>query len=107
MFQPDVVFVSNGRQMILTDEGDEGAPDLVVEILSPRTGKLDRGVKRDICARTGVIEMWIVDPELKTVQVFRFAESADVPRGTYRVGQKFSSLCFPELQIRVAEVFKQ
>ena len=79
----------------------------MVEILSPRTGKLDRGVKRDIYARTGVAEMWIVDPELKTVQVFRFAISSDAPQGTYRSGHEFTSECFPGLRIAASDIFKQ
>jgi len=60
VYQPDVVFVSNERKSILKEEGVDGAPDFVAEILSPRTAKYDRGAKRDIYARTGVQEMWIV-----------------------------------------------
>lgn len=84
-----------------------GAPDFVVEILSPRTAKYDRGAKRDIYARTGVEGLWIVDPDLKTVQVFRFAESADAPVATYGIKQRFKSPIFPGLTVSVSEVFKQ
>jgi Uma2 family endonuclease len=85
----------------------DGAPDFVVEILSPRMAKYDRGAKRDIYGRTGVQELWIVDPEIKTIQVFRFAESADAPVAIYGLKQKFASPIFPGLSISVAEVFKQ
>src|SRR2546429_6733125 len=40
----------------------EGAPDLVAEILSPKTARFDKGVKREVYARTGVKELWIIDP---------------------------------------------
>ena len=107
VYQPDVVFVSNERKGILKEDGVNGAPDFVVEILSPRTAKYDRGAKRDIYARTGVEELWIVDPELKTIEVFRFAESANAPVATYNTKQKFTSPIFPGLTISVADVFKR
>ena len=106
VYQPDIGFISNKRKIIVK-EGVDGAPDFVVEILSPRTAKYDRGAKRDIYARTGVEELWIVDPELKTVQVFRFAESADAPVATYSIKQKFTSPVFPGLTVSCADVFRQ
>ena len=107
VYQPDLLFISTARTSILSPEGVQGAPDFVVEILSPRTAKYDRGAKRDIYARTGVEELWIVDPELKTVQVYRFAESPDAPIATYNEKQKFTTSIFPGLMIPVADVFKQ
>ena len=107
VYQPDIIFVSNERKSILKEEGVDGAPDFVAEILSPRTAKYDRGAKRDIYARTGVQEMWIVDPELKTVQVFRFADSASTPFATYGLKQKFTSPLFPGLSVSVADVFRR
>jgi Uma2 family endonuclease len=106
-YQPDLYFVSNARKSIFTEQGVEGAPDLVVEILSPKTARLDKGVKRQVYARTGVEELWIVDPESKTVEVYRFAESVDEPAGTYAGRQKFASPLFPGLQISVARIFQQ
>jgi len=78
-----------------------------VEILSPKTAKYDKGLKRAVYARTGVEELWIVDPELKQVQVYRLAESADVPVATYNVKQTFESHLLPGLKVRVAKIFQR
>lgn len=49
-----------------------GAPDLVVEILSPSTAHRDRGIKLDLYERSGVRQYWIVDPDRDVVDVWRF-----------------------------------
>lgn len=70
VLQPDLLFVSHARRDILVDRGVEGAPDLVVEILSPTTSRNDRVTKAHIYARHRVPAYWIVDPEQETVEVF-------------------------------------
>ena len=64
--QPDVFFISDERSSIVTKRGVEGAPDLVIEILSESTGARDRGVKMHIYARHGVARYWIVDVDRRT-----------------------------------------
>jgi Uma2 family endonuclease len=80
VFQPDIIIVLNERLRILTEEGAEGAPDLVVEILSPKTRRLDLVNKKQEYARAGVNELWIIDPEVRTITIHRFA-----PDGTEQV----------------------
>ncbi len=72
--QPDILFVSKERWGIITKNQVLGAPDLVVEILSPSTAHRDRGIKLDLYARRGVREYWIVDPVDDVVDVWRFGE---------------------------------
>lgn len=67
--QPDVIFVSKARSPILTKKAVMGAPDLVAEVLSPGTADRDRTVKAKLYARAGVRELWLADPESKTLQV--------------------------------------
>jgi Uma2 family endonuclease len=70
ILQPDLLFVSQARRNILTDKGIVGAPDLVVEILSPTTTRNDRVTKAQIYARHKVPAYWIVDPEQETVEIY-------------------------------------
>src|SRR3954471_25074171 len=106
-YPPDVLYVSNANKGILTDQGAEGAPDLAVEVLSRKTSFLDLGSKRDVYARTGVIELWIADPEALTVAIYRLQEDGDRPVATYDAQAEFSSVLLPGLIVRVADVFKR
>ncbi len=63
--QTDIVFVSNERKSILQDDGIYGAPDLVIEVLSPGTRKFDLDQKKRIYEKQGVKEYWVVDPVSK------------------------------------------
>ncbi len=68
MVEPDISIVCDRDK--LDKHGCKGAPDMVVEILSPSTQRHDRLVKLDLYQRAGVREYWIVDPDSSTVQVF-------------------------------------
>ena len=60
--EPDLLYVSKGRLSVLTEKNVQGAPDLVVEVLSPSTAETDRTIKLKLYARYGVQEHWIIDP---------------------------------------------
>lgn len=68
--QPDILFVSQAKSAIVTENCVEGAPDLIIEILSPGTFKTDRGDKMKLYSRFGVQEYWIVDPKNRAVEVY-------------------------------------
>jgi Uma2 family endonuclease len=106
VYQPDVFFVSNQRQSIITEQGIEGAPDLVVETLSPATARLDKGSKRKVYARFGVQEFWLVDPQTRTVQVYLLSKDAETPIATHDDKAVFGSSLLPSLQIETAAIFK-
>lgn len=75
--QPDIMYISHERAHIVTDINIKGAPDLVVEILSPATAERERTIKKKLYARHGVCEMWLVNPGAQTVEVFSLAEGED------------------------------
>ena len=68
MVEPDITVVCDPSK--LDDIGCKGAPDLVMEILSPSTQRHDKLTKFNLYQRAGVREYWIVDPANKSVQVF-------------------------------------
>lgn len=72
ILRPDIAFVSSGNRRIIGEVRLTGAPDLVVEVLSPATAKRDREIKRRIYQQHGVREFWLVSPEAHTVQVLDF-----------------------------------
>jgi Uma2 family endonuclease len=73
---PDLVYVSRERRNLLTVQHVRGAPDLIVEILSPSTRKTDEATKRKLYDRAGVREYWIVDPDLERIRIYRRTEDA-------------------------------
>jgi Uma2 family endonuclease len=68
--QPDVLFLSKANQHLVTVDGVQGAPDLVVEIISPSSIKRDRGDKMKLYERCGVREYWLVDARTRSVEVY-------------------------------------
>ena len=90
--QPDLLFVSVERaHLLLGGDNVLGAPDLVVEILSPATAGRDRKLKRALYARHGVKEYWLVDPEARTVTVLGLGAGDFDVAGIYGEGQTMAS----------------
>ena len=104
-YQPDIIYISNERLGIIEEKRINGAPDLVVEILSPATGYYDLRTKFRAYEKSGVREYWIVDPQTRTVQVFLRGEEKFVldqeaeQQGTVR------SRVIAGLEIRVESIF--
>ena len=68
MVEPDLIVMCDTTK--IDSQGYKGAPDLIVEVLSPSTMRHDRLVKFNLYQKAGVKEYWIVDPKNKSVQVF-------------------------------------
>jgi len=105
--QPDLIFVSNARTAIFTDKNAKGAPDLVIEILSPSTRRIDEGIKLDRYERLGVDEAWMLDPDLETTKVYRrdgnrFVLIAELSAAA---GDVLTTPLLPGLEILLAEIF--
>ncbi len=107
--QPDLIFLSAARQHLLTEDNLQGAPDLVVEVLSEATRRKDEVTKRHLYDRFGVAEYWVIDPELETVKVYRRSGEQLVRHAELSLEAKdrLSSPLFPRLEIRLADLFAQ
>jgi Uma2 family endonuclease len=105
--QPDLLLVANAHLGLLADDGIHGAPDLVIEILSPSTALLDTKTKRAIYARAGVKELWVVDPTLRQVHLYDFARDAAKAMRLVEDDETFGSPLLPGLDILAAEIFKR
>lgn len=77
--QPDLVAVLTERFSLIAADGIEGVPDFIVEVVSPSSKTYDRVRKRDLYARHGVSEYWLVDPDARGVTIF-----SDPQQGRYR-----------------------
>lgn len=86
-YQPDIVFIANENLHKIKDNGFHGAPDLVIEILSPATWRLDKEDKKDEYERSGVKEYWVVDPTDKTTEGFQLVngEFQSIPAETGQI----------------------
>ncbi|MBE0479245.1 Uma2 family endonuclease [Candidatus Aerophobetes bacterium] len=103
--QPDIVFISKDRLKILEERGIFGAPDLVVEIISPGTSELDVKLKKQLYQRFGVREYWIVYPEEKKVEVFKLKGGSFKGEGTFLKEDTLAPELFPGLKINLNEIF--
>ncbi len=103
--QPDLVYVSRERASILSERGIEGAPDLVVEILSPSTRARDLGIKMRRYAAAGVPHYWIVDLRDRALRANHLGESGYELTGEYGPGSTFRPTLFPGLEIPIDDLW--
>jgi Uma2 family endonuclease len=105
---PDLSFFSPERRALLSDRGAEGAPDLVVEVLSPSTARRDRKDKREIYTRHGVRELWLVNTELETIEIFDLPRQPDQPVAVLENGThpEITTDILPGFSGPLAEIFR-
>lgn len=105
--EPDLLFVSSARKSIIGEAHVQGAPDLIVEILSPTTRKTDEIVKRRLYEKFGVLEYWIVDPELETIKVYRLTDGryTRVAELAKEANDSLTTPLLPGLTLPLAEIF--
>ncbi len=104
--QPDLLFVSKERgHILLNGLNVQGAPDLVVEILSPSTEERDRTVKSALYARHGVSEYWLADPAAQTITVMLLGEGGFEVEAVYGMGQTLTSPTLPGFAVELDEIF--
>ena len=105
--QPDLLFVSNERAAIVELKNIQGAPDLVIEILSPSTNRLDKVLKLDAYERCGVQAYWIFDRARQGVQPYERTDDWLLPRPflSADAGDVLTSSLLPGFELPLAELF--
>ena len=78
--EPDLLFVSNSRIGRITDKNVDGAPDLVVEVISESTRRTDKKIKLHLYESSDVIEYWLADPVVQTVEVYSRSQEGRLVR---------------------------
>ena len=104
--QPDLVFISNERDHIITDANIRGAPDRVIEILSPSTAERDRIFKRALYARHGVKEYWMANTRRKTIEQLLLEADEFRLAGVFGMGDTLVSPTLNGYALNVSDVFR-
>jgi Uma2 family endonuclease len=104
--QPDLLFVSNDRKKIITEKNIQGGPDLMVEILSETSEEQDRVAKKQIYARHGVKEYWLIDPDTETLEVYKLDTKTRAFQHTATYQSDEEPTLFPELKIKLSALWE-
>ena len=104
--QPDLLFISKDRQGIITEANIQGAPDLVVEVLSPSTAAIDRGGKMALYARYGVSHYWILDARHLSLESYEIREGEYELTSQFKEDEPVKVRLFPDLVISLAQLGK-
>ncbi|MBI1814502.1 MAG: Uma2 family endonuclease [Deltaproteobacteria bacterium] len=103
--QPDLLFISNERADIITEKNIQGAPDLLVEILS-QDREHDLVTKRRLYARYGVTEYWIIDPTHVGIQTFRRPGRARFFRPPVTIRRMLTTALLPGFALDVRDLWR-
>ena len=103
--QPDLLFVSTARTHIITPANIQGAPDLVVEILSPSTAERDKGYKRALYAQHGVKEYWVVGTDAGAITVLLLGDDGYEVVDTFGEVDTLISPTLAGFSLKVDEIF--
>lgn len=101
--QPDLCIVCDPGK--IDDKGCLGAPDLVIEILSPGNSKKEMGIKFNLYQEAGVLEYWIVNPTEKMILIYVLENGTFVTHKPFVEGENLKSVRFPQLDINTQDIF--
>jgi Uma2 family endonuclease len=103
--EPDLVYISQERTNIIKEKGIFGAPDLIVEILSPHNADVDIKRKKQLYEHFAVREYWVVDPDKKKVEIYIMQGGNYELKGTYLEQDSIESGQIEGLKVPLEEVF--
>ena len=103
--QPDICVICDRQK--LTQRGCEGAPNLIIEILSRGTQYNDTKLKFDLYQEQGVPEYWVVDPYYKTVQIYLYREGNYIALSPILETDEVQSVTYPDLRFPANKIFEE
>mgnify|MGYP006322453837 CR=1 FL=1 len=103
--QPDILFISQDRLGIIGEKNIQGAPDVVIEIISENSVYRDMVQKKKLYARFGVKEYWIVIPDEKEIEVYILKDNTYQLYQTYSKANTLESTVLKGLKIVLTEIF--
>ncbi|GGP11669.1 hypothetical protein GCM10011346_24590 [Oceanobacillus neutriphilus] len=101
--QPDLAIVCDQEK--LDDKGCNGSPDMIIEILSPASIKLDRWIKYQLYEEAKVKEYWLVDPVNESVEIYLLIDEQYKFQGVFTKGETISVHTLPDLKLDLDQVF--
>ena len=105
VYQPDMFFISRSRMEIIGTKRIQGAPDLIIEILSPSTAYFDLREKYETFELCGVREYWLVDPERKEIEIYINHNTAFSLSQKMRTTGNVSSTVLEGFAVSLDEIF--
>jgi Uma2 family endonuclease len=106
VLQPDILYISAERKLDLIKSRVEGAPDMVIEILSPSNAYYDLRQKKDIYEKYGVKEYIIIDPIEQSVELYTLKSNAYNLHQKAQNNESLNSLILPGFSIDLSKLFK-
>lgn len=106
ILQPDIFFVSEDRKADVIKERIEGAPDFVIEILSPSNAYYDLRQKKEVYEKYGVKEYIIIDPIAQNADLYVLKEGAYQLHQKAQKSEKLNSILLPGFEIQLEKLFK-
>lgn len=103
VFEPDISIICDKSK--LDDKGCTGAPDLIIEIISPSSAKTDKVIKFLKYEQAGVKEYWIVEPDQKLLSVFKLENNRYGRPHMYTEEDTIEVTSFPDLKIDLSTIF--
>jgi hypothetical protein len=105
--QPDHYYFGKKRsECLIKDDYFYGVPDLIAEVFSPATRPIDRGPRKELYRRAGVPHLWLLEPELDTIELYELTAGDWARTGTYGRGDSFQPTLFPSVTVGVSELFE-
>ncbi len=104
--EPDLLYISKERAAVLTERNVQGAPDLVVEILSETTAEIDHTTKLKLYARYGVQEYWIIDPYGPSADIYRREREGFELVSNLQSADSLTSPLFPGFSLPIGKLIE-